>query len=200
MSRTALCNCFANALGSVAASSIIIREGAGVIAFRGIAPPAGAWELFQRIAGVVELGELPLAWLETAGGRCGFFRGDLVAVGELDVRRLTGAVLGRLPAAGRARARPPEVYAAVVRVLLAHEVGHAVQAKLGIERLGQRAEQEADLTTGWIAESLGWPEHDDALVMETVGSPVPAGSHPGPALRVAAYREGRRMRRARRAA
>jgi hypothetical protein len=84
----------------------------------------------------------------------------------------------------------------VVRVLLAHEIGHAVQARLGIERRGPGAEQQADLTAGWIAEALGWPAGGDALVLAAVGDPGAAGSHPSASARVAAYREGRRMRRA----
>jgi hypothetical protein len=199
MSRTVLCNCLADPLASVAARSVLVREGARVIAFRGVPSPSGARELFQRIASVVRVGRLPLAWLESAGGRGGFFRGDLVAVGDADVRELTVTILARFPRSG-GWAFAPEVRDAVVRVLLAHEVGHAVQAKLGLEASGPRAEQEADLTAGWIAESLGWSAWSDALVLEAVGSPLPGGSHPSPAARLGAYREGRRMRRARRAA
>jgi hypothetical protein len=199
MSRTVLCNCLADPLDFVAARCVLIREGASVLAFRGLAPPRGARELFQRITRVVQVGKLPLAWLESAGGRGGFFRGDLVAVGDVDVRDLTVAILARFPRSG-GWAFAPEVRDAVVRVLLAHEVGHAVQAKLGLEASGPRAEEEADLTAGWIAESLEWSEWSDALVMEAVGSPLPGGSHPSPASRLSAYREGRRMRRARRAA
>lgn len=167
-----------------------------MLAFRGVAPPVGVRELFQRIAAVVDVQGLPLGWLATAGGLGGFFRGDLVAVGEADVRGLSAAILARLAARRVVWASAPGIYAAVVRVVLAHEVGHAVQAKLGVERHGPRSEREADLTAGWIAESLGWPEHDDALVLEAAGSPVPSGSHPGAVERVAAYRVGRQMRRA----
>ena len=199
MSKTALCHGFADPVDPFTAGSVVVREGAGVVAFRGAPPPAGVDDLFRRIAGVVHVGGLPLAWLETAGGRGGFFRGDLVAVGEEDVRRLTSAVLAGLPSLQGAWVRAPEVYAAVVRVLLAHEIGHAVQAKLGVERRGPAAEQGADLTAGWIAEALGWPAWGDAIVLSAAGDPG-TGSHPSPAARVAAYREGRRMRRARLAA
>jgi hypothetical protein len=185
------------ALGCFIAPSVVVREGAGVVAFRGVPAPAGVRELFGRIVEVADVGGLPLAWLESAGGRGGFFRGDLVAVGEDDVRRLTSAVLAGLPSTHGPWVRADEVYGAVVRVLLAHEIGHAVQAKLGIERRGARAEQQADLTAGWIAESLGWPAGGDALVLAAVGDPGPEGSHPSAAARVVAYREGRRMRRAR---
>lgn len=194
MSRTTLCSGFTASLPALVAGSILVREGAGVLAFRGAAPPPGARELFQHIASVVRVTGLPLAWLETAGGRGGFFRGDVVAVGEADVRGLASAVLARLPVAWPRAALYPEVYATVVRVLLAHEIGHAVQARIGIKRCGPAAEREADLTAGWIAESLGWPERDDAAVMEVAGSSVPMGSHPSPSARVAAYRAGRRMR------
>lgn len=186
-SRTALCGCFL-------APSVVIREGAALFAFRGVAPPAGARDLYARIAAVAGASGLPLAWLESAGGRGGFFRGDLVAVGEADVRALASAV------ATRAWMPASEAYAAVVRVLLAHEIGHAVQAKLNLADRGIGSEQEADLTAGWIAESLGWPEAGDALVLDGAGSRAPAerSSHPSSAARVHAYREGRRMRRERR--
>jgi hypothetical protein len=87
-----------------------------------------------------------------------------------------------------------------VRVLLAHEVGHAVQRKLRLFDRGVGSEQEADLTAGWIAESLGWPEAADALVLDTAGSRAPheQASHPSGAARVQAYLDGRRMRRERR--
>jgi hypothetical protein len=149
-------------------------------------------ELFACIARSVGIDHLPLAWLESAGGRGGFFRGDLVAVGEEDVRRIAHAVMGSYRGA---HAR--DVYAAVVRVLLAHEMGHAVQAKLGLERFGPRPEQEADLIAGWIAESLGWPAPSDALVMAVAGGPSLGGSHPSSSARVAAYHEGRALRRRR---
>jgi hypothetical protein len=101
----------------------------------------------------------------------------------------------------RSRGGPPasahDVYATVVRVLLAHEAGHAVQAKLGLGRFGPRPEQEADLCAGWIAESLGWSPWGDALVLAAVGGASLGGSHPSGCARVAAYREGRAMRRAR---
>jgi hypothetical protein len=116
-----------------------------------------------------------------------------VAVGEDDVQRIAASILG-----SRGGLRALDVYAAVVRVLLAHEIGHAVQAKLGVERCGARAEREADRTAGWIAESLGWSEQDDARVLQAGGSSGNAGSHPSAAARVGAYREGRQWRRARR--
>jgi hypothetical protein len=199
MSQTALGCCF-GPLALHAANTVVVREGAALMAFRSAPPPEGARALFRRIADSVCVGGLPLAWLETAGGRGGFFRGDLIAVGEDDVRAMTRAILARLPALHRAWAHGAEVYAAVIRVVLAHEIGHAVQAKLGTVRHGPRAEQEADLTAGWIAEALGWPAQGDAIVLEAAGAPPTSGSHPTPAARVAAYHEGRRRRRMRCAA
>jgi hypothetical protein len=184
---------FAPSLGSLAASSVFIRDERGVLALRGAAAPAGARDLFREVCGVVDVGGLPLAWLSSAGGCGGFFRGDLVAVGEDDVQRITASIVG-----SRGGLHAPDVYAAVVRVLLAHEIGHAVQARLGVERRGPRAEREADLTAGWIAESLGWSEQGDARVLQAGGGSGAAASHPSAAERVAAYREGRRWRRARR--
>jgi hypothetical protein len=157
------------------------------------APPPAVRELFACITRAVGIDHLPLAWLESAGGRGGFFRGDLVAVGEEDVRRLAVAVMGASYPGVHAR----DVYAAVVRVLLAHEIGHAVQAKLGLERFGPRPEQEADLIAGWIAESLGWPAAGDALVMAVAGGPSLNASHPSSSARVTAYHEGRALRRRR---
>ncbi|APR79682.1 Hypothetical protein A7982_05029 [Minicystis rosea] len=172
---------------------MIIRDGAALVSFRSIAPPVGAPELFDHIVSAVDVAGIPLLWLETAGGRGGFFRGDLVAVGEQDVRHMAASVMAR--AGGHAL----EVYAAVVRVLLAHEIGHAVAAKIGLVERGVGSELEADLTAGFIAESLGFPEHEDALVLDTAGSRAPAevSTHPSSMARVAAYREGRRLRRAR---
>jgi hypothetical protein len=187
--------CPGDSFATLAARCVIVQDARGVLAFRGAAPPAGVHQLFQHICGVVAVGGIPLAWLESAGGSGGFFRGDLVAVGEVDLRHITASILSRRPWPAPAAAR---VYAAVVRVLLAHEIGHALQAKLGLDRHGLGAERQADVTAGWIAESLGWPAPDDAIVMEAAGSPGPGGPHPGPAARVAAYREGRRLREARR--
>jgi len=189
MSETPFCGCFVGA----PSPSVVVRHGASLHVYPGIAPPAGVIDLHRRIAGVIGMAPLPLAWLAHAGGRGGFFRGDLVAVGEADVRALAGAVLGgRAPASALAG----EAYGAVVRVLLAHEVGHALQARLRLAPLGEGSEREADLTAGWIAESLGWPEADDVLVMAAAGSRA-ATTHPSSRARVAAYREGRRRRRAR---
>jgi hypothetical protein len=186
--------CRVDSSPSFAAPSVVVREGAGIVVFRGVAPPPAVRELFACIARSVGIDHLPLAWLESAGGRGGFFRGDLVAIGEEDVRRIAASVMAYRGAHAR------DVYAAVVRVLIAHEMGHAVQAKLGLERFGPRPEQEADLVAGWIAESLGWPAPDDALVMAVAGGPSRwglGGSHPSSSVRVAAYHEGRALRRRR---
>lgn len=195
MFPTALCGCFLAASPFHPVPDVLIRDGDALHALRGVPAPVGARELFARIASTVDVSGLPLAWLETAGGRGGFFRGDLVAVGEADVRAMTGALVAR--SRGHADAR--EVYGAIVRVLLAHEIGHAVQAKLGMRRNGPDAEQEADLTAGWIAESLGWPELGDAMVLDMAGHDALEGmaSHPSSARRVGAYRAGRLLRRAR---
>ncbi|MFT3769850.1 MAG: hypothetical protein QM820_30825 [Minicystis sp.] len=175
------------------APAVLIRDGAGLFAFRGMAPPMGALGLFDRIASVAGMMSLPLAWLAAAGGRGGFFRGDLVAVGEADVCAMAGAI----HAQSGGRTRLGDAYAAVVRVLLAHEIGHALQARLGLVDRGAGSEEEADLAAGWIAEALGFPEDDDAAVLDAAGSRAVASSHPAAATRVSAYREGRRMRRAR---
>ncbi len=187
----------ADSFASLASRCVIVQNARGVWTFRGAAAPPGAHELFHHICGVVDVAGIPLAWLESAGGSGGFFRGDLVAVGEIDLRRITASIVARRRATPWREVAAFSVYAAVVRVLLAHEIGHVLQAKLGLERHGLGAERQADVTAGWIAESLGWPEQDDALVMEEAGGDRPGASHPGATARVAAYREGRRLRRSR---
>jgi hypothetical protein len=186
-----------HSFASLASRCVIVQDARGVLAFPGAAAPPGARELFHHICGVVDVGGIPLAWLESAGGSGGFFRGDLVAVGERDLQHITASIVARRRSGPWPGLGAQSIYAAVVRVLLAHEIGHVVQAKLGLERHGLGAERQADVTAGWIAESLGWPEEDDALVMEEAGGNGPGASHPGPASRVAAYREGRRLRRSR---
>ena len=189
----------AHSFASLTSRCVLVQDARGVLAFPGAAAPPGARELFQHICGVVDIGGIPLAWLESAGGSGGFFRGDLVAVGERcgDLQRITASIVSRRRSGPWPGPGAQRVYAAVVRVLLAHEIGHAVQAKLGLDRHGLGAERQADVTAGWIAESLGWPEEDDALVMEEAGGHGPGAPHPGAASRVAAYREGRWLRRSR---
>ena len=110
MSRTALCDCLAHFLDPVAASSVVIREGAGVIAEQERAFTETAADLRRRLEeGAVERG-VPITFVVAAGDPfhelrrvADEVRADAVVVGASTSagHRFVGSLAVRLVKAGR---------------------------------------------------------------------------------------------------
>lgn len=172
-----------------------------------IQTPAGVEALYRQIVNTSSLGWVPrLVWLNHAAGKGGFWNGQLVAAGEADIEELTAQIWERYPrmtsaeAAWQRYVNPAvplatreDVRMTVLRVLFAHEIGHAIQDKLGRSNAGIAGERGADEIAGMIAEVLGWPAWLDERMMDIIGcrGSIYVCDHPSPAARVQAYRKGR---------
>jgi hypothetical protein len=138
-----------------------------------------------------------LVWLSHANGRGGFTNGELLALGQEDARRMAEQIAGKLGPARAWAASAADAFVAVVRVILAHELGHVVQAEHGMLVQHRLAERAADGYAGQVAETHGWPAWLDALVMSAGGCQDGRCEHAASAQRVADYHEGRGRIRAR---
>lgn len=169
--------------------------------------PAGVEALYRQIVNTTSLGWVPpLVWLNHAQGAGGFWNGQFVAAGAADVEDFAAQIWARYPRVSSADAAwqqyvdptaqfatLDDVRVTVLRVLLAHEIGHAVQDKLGRSNAGIEGERGADEIAGMIAEKLGWPAWLDERMMDIIGcrGSVHVCDHPSPTARVQAYLKGR---------
>jgi len=177
-----------------------------------IAPlPAGLSELYNEIFDASGLHCRPqLAWIADAGGRLGFYAHGLVALGAKDMTDLAtnvwtkylthlsvhDAYWAQLSGECVYTLSFEQVWWICVRLLLAHELGHARQAECGDGRHGIAAETDADDFAARIAQVLGWDASLDALVMHAIGcTSGTACGHPSPDGRVAVYRRAREAER-----
>jgi len=169
--------------------------------------PIGVVNDFEAILRSAELRCRPrLAMLESAGGAVGFHIGGLVALGERDLIDLGQRVMShfawrRTPAHHVPLLRfgnpnlvtTDEVMQQVVRIVLAHEVGHSWAIQSGNHKAGIAGERVADQFAGMIAQALGWRSDLDALTLAHMGCVGPSCSHPSPSTRVADYEHARRF-------
>ncbi len=191
-------------------TSLGLRPGNSVV----LRMPPGVEAIYREVVITSGLGWVPpLAWLNHAAGAGGFWNGQLVAAGAADVEDFATQIWERYPRVTGAQAAwqrsvdPSAEFATlndvrvmVLRVLFAHEIGHALQDKHGVSNAGIAGERGADELAGMIAEALGWPSWLDQRMMSLIGcrGSIHVCDHPSPAARVQAYLEGRRQHALRR--
>ena len=172
-----------------------------------IQTPPGVNALYRQIVNTSSLGWVPpLVWLNHASGAGGFWTGQFIAAGAEDMEDFATQIWERYPRVTDAQAAwqqamdPTAKFATlndvrltVLRVLLAHEIGHAIQDKFGRSNAGIAGERGADEIAGMIAEKLGWPSWLDERMMDIIGcrGSIHACDHPSPTVRVQAYLKGR---------
>jgi len=150
-----------------------------------------------------------LSWVHSTCGSGGVASPYQIILGAMDLREIAQRVLASLPMLTpldemacrlyRPDIRlftPDDVYHAVVRVVLAHELGHVFRFQNVPQRSVIEEEALADQLAGQIAECLGSDAVADRLVMQAVGCTEVVCSHPNPRARVAAYDTGRARVRA----
>jgi len=152
---------------------------------------------YQRIVGAAGLRRVPrLVWTWDTGGSIGFYSAteNLIAIGDAEVARLTSEVANGYfrPVRYGGVITHDGLRLAVVRVVLAHEVGHALQYEQGERGYGIATEGGADDIAGQIAKALGWNAEIDAKIMHAIGCRTNFCDHPSPAGRVEYYNQGRR--------
>jgi hypothetical protein len=168
--------------------------------------PAWVFELYEELHVQAELACLPeLLWLEHAGGAGALWLGDAIAVGAAGVRRIAITLVERYLGLRVLSARESLSYrgprysladyeAEVIRVLLAHELGHARLHEDQEGSTGRRAELLADVWAGYLAAAMDWDPALQHLIFHAIGCVGPACTHPSPDARMAAYERGRLLR------
>jgi hypothetical protein len=166
-------------------------------------------ETFDAVFGASGLACRPsFVWVAHAGGSIGFYTPGLIVLGAAEIQALASKIwteyLERLTPENahwrRLFGMPVwstlsfvQVWWICVRVIMAHELGHARQAEAGDGRGGIFDEGDADEFAGRIAEVLGWDAELDKMVMHAIGCRHGAAcDHPDPNGRVALY-EGARI-------
>jgi hypothetical protein len=177
-----------------------------VRAFERRETPAWVATLYGKLHVQAELVCRPeLLWLEHAGGAGALWLGDAIAVGVADVRRIAIELVERYLGLRVLTPRESLVYrgprhslaeyeAEVIRVLLAHELGHARLHQDQNGSLGVREELLADVWAGYLASAMGWDPSLHHLIFHSIGCVGPACTHPSPDARMAAYVRGRQLR------
>ena len=174
--------------------------------------PTPGWvrAVYARILAATGLHCRPqLIWVKNAGGAGGLYLGDAIVVGAADVRRIAITVVERY--LGLKPLTPYEVLYSqeptyplamfkreVLRVLLAHELGHALLHQYQQRSGDVHEELRADVWVGRIAQALNWEPGLQRLILHAIGCRLgPACTHPSPQARVAAYDRGRMQQRQR---
>ena len=161
--------------------------------YRFALPPnqVGIWRAYHEMVKVSGLSCPPtLVFVESLGGEAGIYFRDLIMLGIRDAFLIAARIMksSRKP---RTPKRLLGLTHSVLKRVLAHEIGHALDKERALQAPFRDAEARADFAAGWIDAMLGGDPWIGREVFRAIGCESLGCTHPSAAGRAHAYITGR---------
>lgn len=164
--------------------------------FREVSPPAES-SLRRAYDEMVQESRLEcppsLVFVDSLGGAGGLFLGDLILVGVADAEGIARRVLPRVVPRARFWEALPPLVMVVTEKIIAHELGHALDAEGLLDAPFRDPEARADYAAGWLDKVRGRDRGLGRAIFKAIGCEGLLCTHPSPAGRAHAYVTGRQQ-------